>query len=99
MTDLIEPGDLVRVIRSHCPAAWEEEQGTYYVAGSGVYPQSVGWALRCTFCHRFYAFPGTAVVDIPTVPGRDAAHPAAWLKKVPPLGELNEIEETQNADA
>lgn len=80
----IEPGDLVRVIRSHCPAAWEEEQGTYFVALSGPEPLTAGIGVQCSRCMGWYPHSEKYVWQDGTYEtGR--WHPAAWLRKVPGL--------------
>lgn len=85
MSEAIEPGDLVRVIRSHCPAAWAEEQGTYFVAGPVLKLGRMG--LECGVCGETFAR-GEVVADWPDSDGTNVdsyAFPAAWLRKVPGL--------------
>ena len=77
----IEPGDLVRVIRSHCPAAWEEEQGTYFVVQT--IERIPANEMLCTLCRRQNYPEGLYVSGWQG----DRANwlPAAWLRKVPGL--------------
>lgn len=86
MSQQIAPGDLVRVVKSHCAAAWEHEAGKYFVAVTGAYKLHPKDFIRCDLCGEEFSH-GDTVVVTERCPGRDGGHPAAWLRKVPPLTE------------
>lgn len=82
MNEAIEPGDLVRVIRSHCPAAWAEEQGAYFVARA-VEPLGRAGGY-CEVCNKKVRM-AASVSMVQGVANSDNWMPAAWLRKVPGL--------------
>lgn len=96
MNQNIEPGDLVRVVKSHCPAAWDEEGGTYFVALSAPRMLRGYEGIDCSRCGGAYPR-GLKYVSEIIEPTREKMHPAAWLRKVPPLTE-GEIAEDCAAD-
>lgn len=81
MSEPIKKGDLVVVVRTDCPQSAEVILGAIReVEGLGYL--SATRAPRCEGCGQTYSI--SELADI----GRDQFAPLAWLRRIPPLSEL-----------
>lgn len=85
MSDEPRAGEWATVIEQHCSGAG--------VVGNVVFvdeiePPHPSFGLRCHACHRLYA------LDMPhaLLAERDCYHPLAWLKRLPPPGDVEKFD-------
>lgn len=82
MSEQIKVGDLVVVTWSHCVGAEADELGVIRTVLS--LDSGKAYWLKCRQCGSFYKSPPIAEVE------KDGWHPLSWLKRIPPLSELDD---------
>ncbi len=78
----IQVGDLVVLVRGH-GCILERHVGRVFTVLGLVAPVGGGW--HCTWCHKDSAGPNEIAARINEKPG---GIPLSWLKRIPPLSEL-----------
>ena len=83
-------GDLAYVQKGHCAL---DEAAIYGIIGTVEKIDSLSpWEhFRCPHCQEAWKYSGTITKF------RDGWHPTAWLKRIPPLNELEEKKEEVEA--
>lgn len=100
MNERIRLGDLVRVVRWPCCGRFV---GTIFkVTDMGVFPDSIQCGPRGGGCMTEHAVSMQAWAcddSIPDGTGRCKVAPVAWLKRIPPLSELESTETNESVPA
>lgn len=78
----ISIGDLVIILRAHCPGSEAIELGMVRIVEDLMAPPA-SQSLQCRQCHGIYWWGGPIAQVEP-----NGWHPTPWLKRIPPLGEL-----------
>jgi len=82
----IKVGDLVYVVRNHCPSRYE---GTVATVTDLAFPYSG----HCPACQTFFTACAAKLDD-----GR-GWNPIQWLRRIPPIGELGDVQQKEDIRA
>lgn len=84
--------DLYLVVREHCDAA---KLMGHVVQVEALEPAHPTMYLRCLACKQEYAHNAVHAL----IRDKQAYHPLAWLKRIPPLGELDDVKRDEEITA
>jgi hypothetical protein len=89
MSEPIQVGDLVVIVGMGCPHGIEE-LGRVFRVGEVVHEHTL-----CQICHKRHGL-NWCVVD---PADDDLAYPFSWLKRIPPLSELDDVKHDEEITA
>lgn len=97
MAEPIKVGDLVMVVRGHSCVL--EHKGGIPFTVTGIKP-AIGGGFRCRMCGtRNIASHEYIAAELSFHNHRDCGVPITWLKRIPPLGELDDVKQDEEITA
>ena len=88
MNEPIKVGDLVRVVKAHCPGFDREASGVVFVVEELSGPR----AHRCSHCRSIF-------FGVVALGGDNWAIPLPYLRRIPPLSELEDVKREEEITA